>query len=57
MLRYGSGVRRILSFLRAVLHVLAWPFTGEMNPRRGMSSDQAKAELEMMARANRDQSR
>jgi hypothetical protein len=50
-------MRRILSFVRALLRVLAWPFTAELDPRRGMSSDEAKRELEMMARANRDQSR
>ncbi|HET9115923.1 MAG TPA: hypothetical protein VFN33_07495 [Gaiellaceae bacterium] len=49
-------MRRVLHYIRIVLHVLAWPITGELNPRR-MSSEQAKAELEMMARANRDQSR
>jgi hypothetical protein len=48
-------MRRVLLFVRAGLHVLAWPFTGELNPRR-MSSDQAETELEMMTRANRDQS-
>ena len=48
-------MRRVLLLVSAVLHVLAWPFTGELDPRR-MSSDQAETELEMMARANRDQS-
>jgi hypothetical protein len=50
-------MRRALTLVRAVLRVLAWPFTAELDPRRGMSSDEAKRDLEMMARAKRDQSR
>ena len=48
-------MRRVFYGVRTVLAVLAWPFTGELNPRR-MSSDEAETELEMNARANRDQS-
>jgi hypothetical protein len=46
-------MRRVASFLHAALSVLARVFISE--PRH-MSSDQAKAELEMMSRADRDQS-
>jgi hypothetical protein len=46
-------VPRFVSFIRTVMGFLARVFISE--PRH-MSSDQAKAELEMMTRANRDQS-